>query len=50
MEFTDSKTGVKVNADKGVFDEGVQIVVSEITQGADYDMAVTSLQRCGQEI
>ena len=32
VDFTDSATGVKVNADKGVFDEGVQIVVSEITQ------------------
>ena len=41
VDFTDSATGVKVNADKGVFDEGVQIVVSEITKGADYDATVS---------
>ena len=34
VDYTDAATGVKVNADKGVFDEGVQIVVSEITSGA----------------
>ena len=49
MDFTDSATGVKVNADKGVFDEGVQIVVSEITQGADYDAAVSSLSDVGKK-
>lgn len=49
VDFTDSKTGVKVHADKGVFDEGVQIVVSEITQGADYDAAVSSLSDVGKK-
>ena len=49
VDFTDSATGVKVNADKGVFDEGVQIVVSEITQGADYDAAVSSLGDVGKK-
>ena len=49
VDFTDSATGVKVNADKGVFDEGVQIVVSEITQGADYDAAVSSLSDVGKK-
>lgn len=49
VDFTDSKTGVKVNADKGVFDEGVQIVVSEITQGADYDTTVSSLSDVGKK-
>ena len=49
MDFTDSATGVKVHADKGVFDEGVQIVVSEITQGADYDAAVSSLSDVGKK-
>ena len=49
VDFTDSATGVKVNADKGVFEEGVQIVVSEITQGADYDAAVSSLSDVGKK-
>lgn len=49
VDFTDSATGVKVNADKGVFEEGVQIVVSEIIQGADYDAAVSSLSDVGKK-
>lgn len=49
VDFTDSATGVKVHADKGVFDEGVQIVVSEITSGADYDSAVSSLSDVGKK-
>ena len=49
VDFTDSATGVKVKADKGVFDEGVQIVVSEITQGANYDAAVSSLSDVGKK-
>lgn len=49
VDFTDSATGVKVNAGKGVFDEGVQIVVSEITKGADYDNAVSSLSDVGKK-
>ena len=49
VDFTDSVTGVKVHADKGVFDEGVQIVVSEITKGADYDNAVSSLSDVGKK-
>ena len=49
MDFTDSATGVKVSADKGVFDEGAQIVVSEITKGADYDNAVSSLSDVGKK-
>ena len=49
VDFTDSATGVKVNADKGVFDEGVQIVVSEITKGAEYDNAVSSLSDAGKK-
>ena len=38
-----------MNADKGVFDEGVQIVVSEITKGADYDATVASLSDVGKK-
>ena len=49
VDYTDAATGVKVNADKGVFDEGVQIVVSEITHGADYDSAVSSLSDVGKK-
>lgn len=49
VDYTDAKTGVKVNADKGVFDEGVQIVVSEITKGADYDATVASLSDVGKK-
>ena len=49
VDYTDAVTGVKVNADKGVFDEGVQIVVSEITKGADYDNAASSLSDVGKK-
>ena len=49
VDFTDSATGVMVSADKGVFEEGVQIVVSETTQGADYDTAASSLSDVGKK-
>ena len=49
VDFTDSATGVMVSADKGVFEEGVQIVVSETTQGADYDAAASSLSDVGKK-
>ena len=49
VDFTDSATGVMVSADKGVFEEGVQIVVSEITQGADYDAAASSISDVGKK-
>ncbi len=49
VDYTDAKTGVKVHADKGVFEEGVQIVVSEITKGADYDAAASSLSDVGKK-
>ncbi len=49
VDYTDSKTGVKVYADKGVFEEGVRIVVLEITSGADYDAAVSSLSDVGKK-
>lgn len=44
LDYTDSKTGVKVSADKGVFDEGVQVVVTEITDGTDYTNAANALE------
>lgn len=49
LDYTDSKTGVKVSADKGVFDEGVQVVVTEITEGTDYTVAVKALEDTGKK-
>ena len=43
VDYTDAATGVKVHADKGVFEEGVQIVITEIASGADHDNAVKIL-------
>lgn len=37
FDYTDSATGVKLHADKGVFAEGTTAVVKEITSGDDYD-------------
>lgn len=39
LDYTDSATGVKLHADKGVFAEGTIAVVKEITSGDDYDNA-----------
>ena len=39
LDYTDSATGVKIHADKGVFAEGTTAVVKEITSGDDYDSA-----------
>lgn len=39
LDYTDSATGVKLHADKGVFAEGTTAVVKEITSGDDYDNA-----------
>lgn len=49
LDYTDSKTGIKVSADKGVFDEGVQVVVVEITEGTDYTNAVKALEDTGKK-
>lgn len=49
LDFTDTATGVKVYADKGVFDEGVQVVVTEIKMGSDYDKAASSLSEVGKK-
>ena len=49
VDYTDAATGVKVHADKGVFEEGVQIVVTEITLGADYDNTVSVLSDIGKK-
>ena len=47
--YADPETGVRVSADKGVFEEGVQIVINEITSGADYDQAASSLNEVGKK-
>lgn len=39
LDYTDSATGVKLHADKGVFAEGTTAVVKEVTSGDDYDNA-----------
>lgn len=39
LDYTDSATGVKLHANKGVFAEGTTAVVKEITSGDDYDNA-----------
>jgi len=48
VDYTDEATGVKIHADKGVLPEGVQIVVTEITEGADYDAAAQTLASVGR--
>lgn len=49
LDYTDPKTGVKVSADKGVFDEGVQVVVTEIIEGTDYTNAANALEDTGKK-
>ena len=43
VDITDEETGVRVRADKGVFPEGVVLVVKEITSGDDYTSALSAL-------
>lgn len=49
VDITDAATGVKVRADKGVFEEGVQLVVTPITSGDVYNKAVNSLTEVGKK-
>ena len=49
VDITDAATGVKVHADKGVFEEGVQLVVTPITSGDVYNKAVNSLTEVGKK-
>lgn len=49
VDVTDAATGVKVHADKGVFEEGVQLVVTPITAGDVYNKAVNSLTEVGKK-
>lgn len=48
VDYIDSMTGVRVSADKGVLPEGVQVIVTEITSGSDYDNAVSALSTIGK--
>ena len=49
VDITDSATGVKVHADKGVFEEGVKLVVTPIISGAEYDLAASALDEVGKK-
>ena len=49
VDVTDAATGVKVHADKGVFEEGVQLVVTPITSGDVYNKTVNSLTEVGKK-
>lgn len=49
VDITDAATGVKVHADKGVFEKGVKLVVTPITSGADYDNAFAALSEVGKK-
>lgn len=49
VNVTDPTTGIKVEADKGVFPEGVEHVVTQITSGADYDRAASILSDVGKK-
>ena len=49
VDVTDPATGVKVHADKGVFEEGVKLVVNSITSGDVYDKAANALNEVGKK-
>ena len=49
VDHTDKTSGVTVHADKGVFEEGVQVIVTEITKGADYDNTAIFLSDIGKK-
>lgn len=47
VDYTDADTGVKVNADKGVFEADTVIDVTEITTGDDFNNAKSALSDVG---
>ncbi len=49
VDVEDETTGIKVYADKGVFEEGVRQVVKEITAGSAYDKAAALLSDVGKK-
>lgn len=49
VDLTDEATGVKLHADKGVYQKGVKLVVSEIKNGDSYSAASKSLTDVGKK-
>lgn len=49
VDITDIATGVKIYADKGVFGEGVKLVVNTVTSGTDYDKATAAIAEIGKK-
>ena len=49
VDLTDTATGVKLHADKGVYPEGVKLVVTEIKDGDSYSAASKSLTDVGKK-
>ena len=49
VDYTDSATGLRVQADKGTLPEGGQVVVTESRQGAAYDSAGKELESVGRK-
>ncbi|MBQ2923207.1 MAG: polysaccharide deacetylase family protein [Tyzzerella sp.] len=49
VDYTDAVTGVKINADKGVFEADTVFDVTEITSGDDYDKVAESLSDVGKK-
>lgn len=49
VDLTDAATGVKLHADKGVYSEGVKLVVTEIKDGDSYSAASKSLTDVGKK-
>ena len=49
LDVVDSATGIKVHADKGVFEKGVKLVVTPIESGDVYSKAENSLSEVGKK-
>ena len=45
VDLTDEQTGVRVQAEAGVFAEGVKLQVQEVSQGQAYEQAVKTLDK-----
>lgn len=49
VDKTDPITGIKIYADTGVFPEGTEFYIKQITQGADYDQTIQILSDVGKK-
>lgn len=49
LDVVDSATGIKVHADKGVFEKGVKLMVTPIESGDVYSKAENSLSEVGKK-